>query len=123
MLDLNIEVMKRMQAATSNTRDLDKAEMRLRYDDLHVGLGSAMSEHIFLRKNVLSLVERATILSNQVRASSHLPSNLVADTMESFEIQSFSATANSTKTSLMPHSAELLRWLIYRINQATKLES
>ena len=73
MLDLNIEIMKRMQAAALKAKDSDKVETRRRYDDLNEGLESAMSEHIFLRKNVLNLVERATILSNQVSAFSCSP--------------------------------------------------
>jgi hypothetical protein len=123
MLDLNIEIIKRMQAAALKARDSDKVEMRRRYDDLNEGLESAMSEHIFLRKNVTSLVERATILSNQVRPSSHSSSDLFADAKQSFEIQFSFATANSTKTSLMPPSAERPQWSIYRINQVMKLES
>ena len=127
MLDLNIEVMKRMQTAASSARASDEVEMRRRYDDLNEGLESTMSEHIFLRKNVMSLVERATILSNQVSTPPHSLSALrqffVADTMQSFETRFSSATANSTKTSLISPSVGRQRWSIYRINQATKLES
>jgi hypothetical protein len=75
MLDLNIEVIKRMQGAAMKSRDVDGEEMKRRYEELNEGLESAISEHVFLRKNVLSLVERAKILSHQVRASStFLPS-------------------------------------------------
>jgi hypothetical protein len=115
MLDLNIEVMKRMQAAALKVRDGNRS------DAINEGLESAMSEHVFLRKNVLSLVERATILSNQVRAPTPLP-RLLADMKQSFETQSSSATANSIKTFPMPVSAERQQWSICRTSQATKLE-
>jgi hypothetical protein len=76
MLELNIEAMKRMQTVASSARASDEVEIRRRYDDLNEGLESAMSEHIFPRKNVMSLVERATILSNQVSTSPHYLSAL-----------------------------------------------
>lgn len=66
MLDINIEVMTKIQSAALRLKDSDGEEGR-RYEELHEGLESAMSEHIFLRKNVSSLIERAKILSNQLR--------------------------------------------------------
>jgi hypothetical protein len=69
MLDLNIEVMKRMQVAALKASDLDGEKIRRKYVELNEGLESAISEHVFLRKNVLNLVARATILSNQVSPS------------------------------------------------------
>ena len=71
MLDLNIEVMKRMQTAATKAKYSDATEARRKYEGLIEGLESAMNEHIFLRKNVSSLVERASILSTQVKFSSY----------------------------------------------------
>ena len=69
MLDLNIGVMKQMQTAATKAKDSDATGARRKYEGLIEGLESAMNEHIFLRKNVSSLVERASILSTQVRLS------------------------------------------------------
>lgn len=71
MLDLNIEVMKMMQIAALKSRKLDIEGARQRYADLNEGLETAISEHMLLQSNVMSLVARATVLSNQVSALSH----------------------------------------------------
>lgn len=71
MLDINIDVMARMQSVALRLKDLDGEEQGRRYEELHEGLESAMSEHVFLRKNVSSLIERAKILSNQVSVPPH----------------------------------------------------
>jgi hypothetical protein len=68
MLDLNIEVMQRIQGAATRAKDLDAEDMKRKYEALYEDLDGAISEHVFLRKNVLSLVERSKILSQQVHA-------------------------------------------------------
>jgi ABC-type antimicrobial peptide transport system ATPase subunit len=66
MLDINICVMTQLQAAAEEARVLDTDDNAVLYTSLNNYLGSSISEHGFLRKEVLSLVARATILSNQV---------------------------------------------------------
>ena len=66
MLDLNILTMARLSSSTQNRSSLSLSDDAL-YTILHEKLDSCISDHEFMKRNVLSLVARATILSNQLR--------------------------------------------------------
>jgi hypothetical protein len=66
MLDLNILTMARLSSSTQNRSSRSLSDDAL-YTILHEKLDACISDHGFMKRNVLSLVARATILSNQLR--------------------------------------------------------
>ena len=65
MLDLNIDVMAQLSGAALHVRHLNILDQDTR-DNLIQELKDCTKDHAFLKKNVLSLISRTTILSNQV---------------------------------------------------------
>ena len=63
MLDLNVDVMARLSEAIQN---LNTSKQEDSYDNLIQELKDYTKDHNFLKKNLLSLISRTTILSNQV---------------------------------------------------------
>ena len=68
LLEINIDVMEELQQLTQRTQELDSQKVQF-WHEMQNGLQTVKSEHRFLRKNISSIVARATVLSNQVCAS------------------------------------------------------
>jgi len=66
MLDLNIDVMAQLSGAALHVRHLNILDQDTPCDNLIQELKDCTKDHSFLKKNVLSLISRTTILSNQV---------------------------------------------------------
>jgi len=67
MLDLNLDVMEEIQQVARRTREFEGVGKACHYQGFENSLRAIGVDHRFLRKNVLSLVARATLLSNQLR--------------------------------------------------------
>ncbi len=72
LLDINMDVMEELLQMSHRSRELDGNENAFLYYDFQTSIREVKTEHKFLRKNVQSLVARATVLSGQVRFTSVL---------------------------------------------------
>jgi len=67
MLDINLDVMEEIKHLACRTQEFEGVNKACHYQGFENSLHAIGADHRFLRKNVLSLVARATILSNQLR--------------------------------------------------------
>jgi hypothetical protein len=78
VLDINIDVMEEVLQMSQRVGELEGKGKALLYRDFQTSVQEVKTEHKFLRKNVMSLVARATVLSNQVSCHSwHLEELLI----------------------------------------------
>jgi len=66
MLEINMDVMESMLSMASRVREYDSSSNKSVYDRFVHTLQAAALDHKFQRKNALSVLARATVLSDQV---------------------------------------------------------